>query len=145
MKVSQKKLSLVRTSCLTAGLFFSSLALALPSQITFSNETSLSLGTSIAGLPGQGVAPNATKSANYALVSMGCLYGNVIHNCGIEFTDRSNGAPVATVYINAETATLTRPPLFHGAYGEEYDVTGWQTSPIEHIHIVKKNKSVNVA
>lgn len=137
MKVNIKKLTsglaLFGACCLS-----SSIAFALPNYITFSNETSLSLGTSIAGLPGSGVSPNTTKSANYITVSVGCYYGNVVNNCPIEFTDRSNGARVATVYINSETATLTRAPEFHGNYGEEYEVTGWETSPIEHIHIVKK-------
>ncbi|MGE3319956.1 MAG: hypothetical protein AB7I18_11745 [Candidatus Berkiella sp.] len=138
MKVKYENKSLIHMGLLSATLLFSSLATALPTQITFTNNTSLSLGTSIAGLPGNGVEPNATKSASYSLVSMGCFFGNVLNNCPIEFTDRHSGAKVATVYINAETATLTRAPQFHGTYGDEYEVTGWQASPISHIYIVKK-------
>lgn len=145
MKVKIKKITtglvLLGAWCLNSNIALA----ALPTSITFSNETSLSLGTSIAGLPGNGVSPNATKSANYVLVSMGCFYGNVVQNCPIEFTDRATGAPVATVYINSETATLTRAPEFHGNYGQEYEVTGWEASPVEHIHIVKKGGNTNVA
>lgn len=144
MKVKIKKittgLALLGACCLSSGI-----ALALPSYITFSNETSLSLDTSIAGLPGSGVSPNTTKSANYITVSVGCYYGNVVNECPIEFTDRSSGARVATVYINSETATLTKAPEFHGSYGEEYEVTGWEASPVEHIRIVKKGGNTNVA
>ena len=139
MKVSLKKLSihfaLIGSCLLTSN---SITALELPNYITFTNETSLSLGTSISGLPGSGVAPNTTKSAPYATVGVGCYFGKVLNNCPIEFTDKKNGAPVATVYINAETATLTRPPVFHGTYGDLYEVTGWESYPISHIKIVQK-------
>jgi hypothetical protein len=140
----KKEYYMKKISLLAACLFSSTLAqAALPEHITFSNETSLSLGTSIAGLPGNGVAPNVTKSVSYVLVSMGCFYGNVLKNCPIEFTDNATGARVATVSINAETATLTQPPQFYGSYADEYEVTGWQGSPIQHIYIVKKGNSEN--
>lgn len=141
MKVNIKKLT-IKSAIFSSLLLVGGHAFATtPSQITFSNETSLSLGTSIAGLQGNGVTPNTTKSVSYVFVGVGCYAGNVVNNCPIEFTDRSNGARVATVYIDSATATLTRAPEFHGNYGNEYEVTGWEASPIDHIHIVKKATS----
>jgi len=139
MKVSLKKLSVI------VGLLSASIANALPGQITLTNQTPLSLGTSIAGLPGQPIAPNSSRSANYSLVSMGCFYGSALTNCPIVFTDNATGASVATVHINVETATLTQAPHFHGTYADEYEVTGWQASPLSSICIVKKDHKVNVA
>lgn len=141
MKVSLKKLS-VHIGLLSAGLLSANLAFA--NQITLTNQTSLSLGTSISGLPGQSIAPNSSRSANYIMLSMGCFYGGSTTNCPILFTDTSTGAPVATVYMNVDNLTLTQPPHFHGIYADEYEVTGWQSSPISTICIVKKDNTVNV-
>lgn len=138
MRLSNKKLSISLNTILAGYLLSISVAQALPSEITFSNDTSLALATSISGMPGQGVAANVTKSVSYVLVSMGCYYSGFMNNCPIEFSDKSNGEKVATVYINAETATLTQPPIMYGHYANEYDVQGWETSPISHISIVKK-------
>ena len=144
MKVSFKKLS-VHLGLISACLLSANVVLADASQITLTNQTTLSLGTSIAGLPGQPIAPNSSRSANYTLLSMGCFYGGCLTNCPIEFSDRATGARVATVYINVDTLTLTKEPQFHGSYADDYEVTGWQTSPISSISIVKKSNNANVA
>ncbi|MCS5711821.1 hypothetical protein [Candidatus Berkiella aquae] len=141
MKVSMRKLGFM-----SVGLMCSSLAMALPSQITFTNETSLSLGTSIAGLPGQGILPYTTKSASYVIVSMGCFYGSSDpKNCPIQFTDRNNeNVLVATVYINPETGELNQAPEFSSSYAD-YEAKGWESKPIDHIYIVKKAGNAEAA
>lgn len=121
------------TSFLTLGT-----AQATPSYITFSNSTSLSLNTFIAGLPGYGIEPNVTSPVSYNIVSAGCTYNGVATNCPIEFYNRHNGEKVATVFINANTATLTGQPVFHGMYGEEYEVRGWEQSPLNRITIIRR-------
>ena len=65
------------------------------------------------------------------------MTGNA-NNCPIQFTNKSNGESVATVYINSETATLNQAPVFYGNYGNEYVVTGWESSPVQHITISAK-------
>ena len=142
MKVSLKKLS-VHLGLLSAGLLSANMVFA--NQITLTNQTSLSLGTSISGLPGQPIAPNSSRSANYTLLSMGCFYGGSTTNCPILFTDKATGASVATVYLNIDTLTIAQAPQFHGNYANDYEVTGWQTSPISNICIVNKNNAVNIA
>lgn len=119
------------------GLAFSATASAAApvSEITFTNETSIALDTSIAGFPGNGVDANTSKAVSYAKVAIGCWAGGNSYNCGIDFADRETGEKIATVYINAETATLTQAPIFHGSYGNEYEVVGWESSPITHITI----------
>lgn len=109
-----------------------------PSQITFNNLTSLALDTQLASTPGQGIAANVSKPVNYSLVYWICYYSNTFNHCPIVFTDKSNGQKVATVYINAETATLTEPPALYGNYASEYEIRGWETSPITEIIITKK-------
>jgi hypothetical protein len=109
-----------------------------PAQITFSNLTDLALSTSIAGLPGQGIAPSVVKPVSYNIVNMACTFYRVVNNCPIEFTDKTTGAKVATVYINAATATLTQAPTFYGNYANLYEVKGWDASPITEISIVSK-------
>jgi len=109
-----------------------------PSQITFNNFTSLALDSQLASSPGQGIAANASKPVNYSLVYWICYYSSSFNHCPIVFTDKSNGEKVATVYLNAETATLTEPPTLYGNYAKEYEVRGWETSPINEITIVAK-------
>lgn len=109
-----------------------------PKNITFNNQTDLALHTSISGLPGQGVPANTVKTVDYYLVKVGCYYSPNKFHCPIEFTDKKTGAKVATVYINSETATLTEPPRFYGAYANEYEVIGWEASPLKEITITKK-------
>ena len=128
-----------------AGLLFSLLIgqahAETPSFITFTNETPLSLATSIAGLPGNGIAPSVNKTVSYYFVNIGCTASGNPENCPIEFFDKSTGEKVATVFINALTATLNSEPIFYGMYGTSYQVTGWEQSPISHISIVKRNES----
>lgn len=132
-------------SAICSGLFLGVLALtsasyaAMPvSQIVFSNETAIALNTSIAGIPGNGIEANTSKPVGFEKVTMGCFWGGNMQNCGINFTDKANGQAVATVYINANTATLTQAPVFHGDYASKYEVTGWETSPVTHITIKEK-------
>ncbi len=140
MKVSLKKMSVL--SLLGASLLSTNIAFA--NQITLTNQTSLSLGTSISGLPGQAIAPNSSRSANYTLLSMGCFFGGSTTNCPIVFTDNVTGSPVATVYMNVDNLTISQPPKFHGTYANDYEATGWQSSPISTICIVKKDNTENV-
>lgn len=137
MSVTSKKFAIALANVLVGYLLISP-AQAVPSQITFSNDTSLALGSSLAGMPGTGIAPNITKPVTYTIVSMACYYSGHMNNCPIEFSDKSNGEKVATVYLNAETATLTQPPVLYGNYANEYEVTGWESSPISTISITKK-------
>lgn len=109
-----------------------------PTQIIFNNETPLDLATAIAGLPGNGIAPSTTRPVSYNIVLLGCNYSGRANHCPIEFTDKRTGDKVATVYINAETATLTQPPLFYGTYAQKYEVSGWEASPLSNISIIEK-------
>lgn len=115
-----------------------------PQYVTFSNDTPLSLSTSIAGLPGSGIEPSISKTVSYQLVSIGCTYGGNPQNCSIDFIDRNTGNKVATVNINALTATLNSEPIFYGDYGMSYQVSGWEDSPINHISITKKGGYYNI-
>lgn len=108
------------------------------SEILFTNETPIALSTSIAGLPGHGIEANVSQAVSFDKVSLGCFFGGNMQNCAINFTNRDNGELVATVYINADTATLTQAPVFHGDYANSYQVTGWETSPVSHITIQAK-------
>lgn len=133
---SKKNRNLALAAVLIVGGLFNTAASASPvSEITFTNETSIALDTSIAGFPGNGVDANSSKAVSYAKVAVGCWAGGNSYNCGIEFANRETGEKIATVYINAETATLTQAPIFHGSYGSEYEVAGWEASPISHITI----------
>lgn len=135
---------LVNNNYKSAALFFalahsaSCFAIEPTDSITFSNQTSLTLATSIAGLPGNGIAPSVTKPVTLNLVMMGCSFANALENCPIEFSNKDTGEKVATVYINALTATLTQQPIFHGQFGEQFAVLGWESSPLTHISIVEK-------
>ncbi len=142
--VFNKKIGLV--TILASQIFASTVAHAeVPTHITFSNLTDLAMSTSIAGLPGRGIAPNVVKPVSYSIVTMACAFYNVQNNCPIEFTDSATGAKVATVLINSITATLTQPPTFYGNYANLYEVQGWETSPITEISIVKKDNNAGVA
>lgn len=131
----RKKIISKALFCMT---IVSSSVFALPTEITFSNNTSLDLATSISGIPGNGVAPNITRSVSYSVVSFGCYITGNMNHCPIQFTDKANGEHVATVYINADTASLNQAPILYGDYAANYEVTGWETSPINHITINKK-------
>tara|TARA_R110002110_G_scaffold195770_1_gene405415 strand:+ start:11563 stop:11988 length:426 start_codon:yes stop_codon:yes gene_type:complete len=133
---TSKKNRNLALSLALGGLFFSAATFAAPvSEIVFTNETLIALDTSIAGFPGNGVDANTSKAVSYGKVAVGCWAGGDSYNCGINFANRETGEQVATVYINAETATLTQAPIFHGDYGSQYEVTGWESSPITHITI----------
>lgn len=132
----------VLLGCLLTAFFAGTANAGTPSSVTFSNHTSLSLGTSIAGLPGHGIDPSISKTVGYNLVNLGCSYSGKPENCPIDFTDKQTGAKVATVYINAKTATFTSEPTFYGSYASEYEVLGWDQSPISHIIISKKGGEV---
>ncbi|HET9843215.1 MAG TPA: hypothetical protein VFP93_00990, partial [Gammaproteobacteria bacterium] len=110
---------------------------APPTEIIFSNFTDLSLNTSIAGLPGNGIDPMISKPVSYGIVTIGCNFAQALTNCPIEFRDRANGNHVATVRINAIEASLVEPPIFYGEYANRYKVTGWETVPIKEITIQK--------
>lgn len=127
------------SAILASQIFAATVAHAeVPASITFSNLTDLALSTSIASLPGRGIAANAVKPVSYGIVTLACGFYNVKQNCPIEFTDSATGAKVATVYINAETATLTQAPTFYGSYADLYEVKGWEASPLSEISISKK-------
>lgn len=118
--------------------FVSAVHAAPVSSILFTNETPIALSTSIAGLPGNGVPANTSQPVSYDKVSMGCFWGGNMGNCAINFNNKANGELVATVYINANTATLTKAPVFYGEYAAKYEVNGWEASPITHITISEK-------
>lgn len=129
---------LLATTFLAGLLLASPVSADAPSFVTFTNETSLSLATSIAGLPGYGIDANITKAVPFNIVSLGCNYKQLEQNCPIEFIDKQNGEKVATVYINSITGTLNGQPIFYGNYALQYEVLGWEQSPINHITISKK-------
>lgn len=108
------------------------------SEILITNNTSIGLNTSIAGIPGYGIDASVSKPVGYDKVATGCFFGGNMDNCPINFANKNTGETVATVYINANTATLTQPPIFHGNYGSLYEVTGWESSPITQITIQEK-------
>ena len=131
--------SLINTVAFVGVLGISGTAFAMPvSQITFTNETPIALNTSIAGFPGNGIPASTSEAVGFEKVSMGCFWGGNMQNCGINFSNKNNGELIATVYINANTATLTQPPVFNGQYGSQYEVIGWESSPITHITIREK-------
>ncbi len=137
MAINQKRF--LGISILASQIFAATAAYAeTPSSITFSNLTDLALTTSIAGLPGRGIAANAVKPVSYSIVTLACGFYNVKQSCPIEFTDSATGAKVASVYINSDTATLTQAPTFYGMYADLYEVKGWETSPLSEISITKK-------
>lgn len=113
-------------------------SIAMPTEITFSNNTDLALDTSVAGLPGNGITANETKAVGYNIVVMGCSFANAMTNCPIVFYNRANGDKVASVSINVQAAELTEPPTFYGQYGDNYEVSGWDDKPISHISINSK-------
>lgn len=133
-KNTMKKAQLILVSSIIAFT-----AHAAPSEIIFSNNSDLSLDTSIAGLPGNGIDPNATKPVSYGIVTIGCNFANALYNCPIEFYNRANGEHVATVRINALEASLVEAPTFYGEYGNNYEVTGWENTPITAITIQAKS------
>lgn len=137
MKIITKQKSLL-TSLIGGLILTTNIYAEAPAQILVNNETSLSLSTSIAGLPGKGISPNVTQQVGYTIVSMGCHYGGNPTNCPIEFTNRDNGELVASVYIDVLTATVTQAPVFYGEYANKYEVVGWQASPITEIKISAK-------
>lgn len=139
MKRSQGLRPLWSLAFMLSGLVLpQSASWATPSQITFSNETDIAIGTSVAGLPGHGIAPSVTKPVPYDIVALGCNYSGQLTNCPIEFTDKRSGALIAKVMINAQNASLNAPPVFFGDYGERFTVTGWETTPLNHITISQK-------
>lgn len=132
-------------AALLTSVFLSSTCQAeMPSFVTFTNETNLSLNTMIAGLPGNGIEPSVSKTVSYNLVNWGCTASGNPQHCPIEFFDKQTGNKVATVYINALTATLNAEPTFYGEYAALYQVSGWEASPISHISIVNKNNVFGV-
>lgn len=135
MKFMKSKLAV-----LACGSVLSLTALAdAPSQITVTNNTNLTLSTSIAaGLPGNDFAAHQSRDVNYGLISMGCNAGGMLDSCPLKFTDKSNGETVATVNINVNTATLVGPPVFFGEYGDKYEVQGWEASPLQNIVLSEK-------
>ncbi len=140
MIINYKKLATNTIGILAGSLLCATVAQGVvPAQITFSNLTDLALTTSIAGLPGKGIAANAVKPVSYGIVSLACNFYKVVNSCPIEFTDAATGAKVASVYINSETATLTQAPTFYGNYANLYEVKGWEASPLSEISIVKKS------
>ncbi len=134
------KKSILGLSAILASQIFAATVVhaAVPTEITFSNFTDLALTTSIAGLPGRGIAPNIVKPVSYNIVNLACTFYNVTNSCPIEFVDSASGNKVASVYINSNTATLTQAPTFYGKYADLYEVLGWETSPITAITISKK-------
>ncbi len=140
MILKYKKCAINTISILAGSLLTVTVARAeIPAQITFSNLTDLALSTSIAGLPGKGIAANAVKPVSYGIVTMACNFYQVVNNCPIEFVDTATGSKVASVYINSATATLTQAPTFYGNYANLYEVKGWEASPLSEISIVKKS------
>lgn len=123
---------------LAIGVALSTSAIALPLEIQFTNETNIGLNTSVAGLPGRGIEANVTKNVFLGILQIGCHQAGVMHNCPIDFFDRSTGEKVASVRINTENLTLTSAPTIYGKYAESFFVSGWETSPITHIKISNK-------
>jgi hypothetical protein len=97
-----------------------------PQYIYVVNNTDLSLSSSIAGLPGNGIKPGETRAVPYGIINLGCSHGMVMNNCPITFTDNSNGQTVAVVKLNALQAVLVEAPTFYGQYASKYLVTGWE-------------------
>ena len=126
---------------LVTGLLFlsTSWAQALPSQIYFTNSTDLALNATVAGRPGKPIAAQVNRyGVPYMAVYVACQYTGKQKSCPIEFTDQTNGAKVATVTINADQARVITAPVLFGEYADKYQVTGWESSSIDHIFIAYK-------
>ncbi len=129
------------TRTISAGLLALCVAQAhavMPNEITLTNETDLTLGTSVAGLPGNDILPHASRPVAYSIVMMGCNFANAITNCPIEFFDRTTGDVVASVRLNANEVKLNEAPVFYGNYGDLYEVTGWEGDSVSNITIANK-------
>ncbi len=131
-------MSFLKKLIITLGLTASTIvSAALPTNIYFTNNTSLGLNATIAGRPGKPINP---KVSNYAVPYMGvyvaCQYSGQQGNCPIEFTDQSNGQRVATVSINADKGMIVSAPALHGQYAVKYEVSGWSFgTQLSHIYI----------
>ena len=110
-------------------------------QIYFTNNTDLALNATIAGRPGKPIAAKAQGYAvPYMVVYVACQYTGMQKACPIEFTDQKTGSPVAKVVINAEQAQVLGAPTLFGTYASQYDIYGWQSTPVSHIHINYKGE-----
>lgn len=139
MVSTYRKISL-RSASIFTSLFLTVCAAnaANPTYITINNQTDLALGSQLSTAPGLGIGPSISKPFNYSVIYWTCYYSGNLNRCPIEFNDKSNGAKVATVYLNAETATLTEAPTLYGEYANKYEVRGWEASPLSEITITNK-------
>ena len=138
MKKIKSAKSFAKLSILASTLLLGSIAVAVPTSIEFTNNTSLSLATAIGNFPGNGIEANVSRSVHYSIITLGCYSQGLQNDCPIEFTDRETGEKVATIRMNAETGTLLSAPTFYGKYANDYTVTGWDATPISHITINEK-------
>ncbi len=144
MEVSRKKLSVTRMGLAAVLALSCNIACAkLADSLEVTNQTNLNLGTTAAGWSGNGIQASSSAAISTARISMGCFFGGALSNCPIEFTDLATGSKVATVFLDVYSGALTGAPTFHGSYGSEYDVIGWQNNPLSHIYIVKKDNGNN--
>lgn len=121
---------------IAALLLTTSVTQALPAQIYFTNSTDLALNATVAGRPGKPIAANVNHyGVPYMAVYVACQYTGKQKSCPIEFTDQKTHTKVATVTINADKARVITPPILFGEYAEKYQVTGWETDPVDHIFI----------
>lgn len=130
----------LKTLALFSGLAWSASTVAAPpiSEITFNNQTNLELRTVIGSMEGKGIPANARVSRPYDAISTGCFLAQNLPNCAINIHNKANNELVATVYMNAYTATLNQAPIFYGNYANQYEVIGWQASPLREITINAK-------
>lgn len=109
---------------------------ALPSQIYFTNSTELALNATVAGRPGKPIAAFANHyGVPYMAIYVACQYSGKQKSCPIEFTDQKTGAKVATVTINANDAKVITAPVLFGEYAQKYQVTGWESAPLDHVFV----------
>lgn len=134
-----KKILSRATAILTLTMAATSSIATPPPVILFDNQSDVRITATIAGLPGKPIPPKTfNHPVPYPLVDLACFQKQVSQNCPIEFFDGATGTKIATVMINAETATVNTPPTIYGDYANQFTVTGWDGNPITHIIIAPK-------
>jgi hypothetical protein len=127
----------VRSTLCGLGLLIASqAAIALPTNIYFDNNTDMQLDAYTGGQPGASIAKD---SINFAVPFIGvlarCNMSGVPNACPIDFLDHETGDKIASVILDVWKASIVGTPTLYGDYATKYSISGWETTPVEHISI----------
>lgn len=108
---------------------------SVPTNIYFDNQTDIAVDAFTAGNPGASIPAGVSNfPVPYIGVMARCNIGGVPNACPIEFYT-NDGKLFASVILNVNTATVSTEPQFFGEFVGQYDISGWEASPVEHITI----------